>query len=82
MADHLLKELGITGVTLHLNTLGDGGSREAWRAALVDYFRAVKDELSEDSQERLEEPCASSTARIAATSVSSPMRRDRRLPDR
>ena len=54
MADHLLRELGITGVTLHLNTLGDGDSREAWRAALVDYFRAVKDELSEDSQERLE----------------------------
>lgn len=54
MADHLLKELGITGVTLHLNTLGDGDSREAWRAALIDYFRAVKDELSEDSQERLE----------------------------
>ena len=54
MADHLLRELGITGVTLHLNTLGDGDSREAWRAALIDYFRAVKDELSEDSQERLE----------------------------
>jgi len=54
MADQLLKELGITGMTLHLNTLGDGDSREAWRAALVEYFRAVKDELSEDSQERLE----------------------------
>ena len=54
MADQLLKELGVTGVTLHLNTLGDGDSREAWRAALVEYFRAVKDELSEDSQERLE----------------------------
>ena len=55
MADQLLKELGITdGVTLMLNTLGDGASREAWRAALVDYFRAVKGELSEDSQERLE----------------------------
>ncbi|MCA0903668.1 histidine--tRNA ligase [Qipengyuania aquimaris] len=54
MADQLLKELGIEGVTLHLNTLGDGDSREAWRAALVEYFRAVKDELSEDSQERLE----------------------------
>ena len=53
-ADQLLKELGIEGVTLHLNTLGDGDSREAWRAALVEYFRAVKDELSEDSQERLE----------------------------
>ncbi len=55
MADQLLKELGIAdGVTLMLNTLGDGTSREAWRAALVDYFRAVKGELSEDSQERLE----------------------------
>ncbi|MEB3416508.1 histidine--tRNA ligase [Alteriqipengyuania sp. WL0013] len=54
MADQLLKEVGIEGVTLHLNTLGDGDSREAWRAALVEHFRAVKDELSEDSQERLE----------------------------
>ena len=55
MADQLLKELGISeGVTLTLNTLGDGESREAWRAALIDYFRAVKGELSEDSQERLE----------------------------
>ncbi len=55
MADQLLKELGIAeGVTLMLNTLGDGASRDAWRAALVDYFRAVKGELSEDSQDRLE----------------------------
>ncbi len=54
MADQLLKELGIEGVTLHLNTLGDGDSRDAWRGALVEHFRAVKNELSEDSQERLE----------------------------
>ncbi|HMO68218.1 MAG TPA: histidine--tRNA ligase [Novosphingobium sp.] len=55
MADQLLKELGIAdGVTLMLNTLGDGASREAWRNALVKHFRAVKGELSEDSQERLE----------------------------
>jgi len=55
MADQILKELGIAdGVTLHLNTLGDAPSREAWRAALIEYFRAVKGELSEDSQERLE----------------------------
>jgi len=53
MADQLLKELGIEGVTLHLNTLGDAESREAWRAGLVDYFGKVKGELSEDSQERL-----------------------------
>jgi histidyl-tRNA synthetase len=54
MADQLLRELGINDVTLHLNTLGDAESREAWRAALVDYFRAAKDQLSEESQERLE----------------------------
>jgi len=55
MADQIIRELGIAeGVTLHLNTLGDAPSREAWRAALVDYFLGVKAELSEDSQERLE----------------------------
>ncbi|NNC52562.1 MAG: histidine--tRNA ligase [Erythrobacter sp.] len=54
MADQIIRELGITDVTLHLNTLGDADSREAWRAALVEHFRAVKGELSEDSQERLE----------------------------
>ncbi|MBO6642015.1 MAG: histidine--tRNA ligase [Altererythrobacter sp.] len=54
MADQIIRELGIEGVTLHLNTLGDAESRDAWRGALVEYFRAVKDELSEDSQERLE----------------------------
>ncbi|MGI9377374.1 MAG: histidine--tRNA ligase [Tsuneonella suprasediminis] len=55
MADQLLKELGIAdGVTLQLNTLGDGDSREAWRAALIEFFSAHKAELSEDSQDRLE----------------------------
>ena len=55
MADQLLKELGIAdGVTLQLNTLGDGVSREAWRAALVEYFEAHRASLSEDSQDRLE----------------------------
>ncbi|ROT96593.1 histidine--tRNA ligase [Altererythrobacter sp. FM1] len=55
MADQLLKELGIAdGVTLQLNTLGDGDSREAWRAALIEYFSAHRAELSEDSQDRLE----------------------------
>ncbi len=54
MADQLLRELGITGVTLQLNTLGDADSRDAWRAALVEYFREVSGELSEDSQKRLE----------------------------
>ncbi|QZH74008.1 MAG: histidine--tRNA ligase [Erythrobacter sp.] len=53
MADQLLRELGIEGVTLHLNTLGDGDSREAWRAALVEYFMGHVLSLSEESALRL-----------------------------
>ena len=53
-ADQLLKELGISeGVTLQLNTLGDAGSREAWRAELIAHFEAHRADLSEDSLERL-----------------------------
>src|SRR5437868_7232244 len=51
----LLLELRIAdGVTLELDTLGDPATRDAWRAALVDYFRAQRDSLSEDSVDRLE----------------------------
>jgi histidyl-tRNA synthetase len=54
LADQLLKELGVSeGVTLNLNTLGDGPSRDAWRAALIAHFEAHQDQLSEDSVERL-----------------------------
>jgi histidyl-tRNA synthetase len=53
-ADQLLRELRISyGVTLTLNTLGDAPSREAWRAGLIAHFEARRDELSEDSQNRL-----------------------------
>jgi histidyl-tRNA synthetase len=53
-ADQLLKELKIDdGITLKLNTLGDGGSRAAWRAALIEHFEAHRGELSEDSLTRL-----------------------------
>jgi histidyl-tRNA synthetase len=55
MADQILKELGVAdGVTLLLNTLGDAASRDAWRTALVEYFRDHRACLSEDSQDRLE----------------------------
>ena len=51
----LLLELGIgDGVTLELNTLGDPETREAWRDALIDYFRSHQDQLSDDSKDRLE----------------------------
>ncbi len=50
----LLAELGITGVTLKLNTLGDVASRDAWRAQLVEHFASHRADLSEDSQARLD----------------------------
>ena len=52
-ADQLLRELRIEGVVLKLNTLGDGESRDRWRAALVAHFETHRDELSEDSLRRL-----------------------------
>jgi histidyl-tRNA synthetase len=54
LADQLLKELGIDGAILQLNTLGDPETRAAWRDALFEHFTAHKDALSEDSQARLE----------------------------
>ncbi len=54
LADQLLKELGIEGAVLQLNTLGDPETRAAWRDALYEHFSAHKDALSEDSHARLE----------------------------
>ncbi len=53
-ADQLLKELGISGAILKLNTLGDPETRSAWRDALHEHFRGHASALSEDSQTRLE----------------------------
>lgn len=53
-ADLLLTELGVSGVTLQLNTLGDAETRDAWRAALVAHFSAHRDVLSAESLWRLE----------------------------
>jgi histidyl-tRNA synthetase len=52
-ADQLLKELGVDPI-LKLNTLGDPETRDAWRGALLEHFRAHAGELSEDSRDRLE----------------------------
>ena len=50
----ILASLGVGGaVTLELNTLGDGPSRAAYRAALVEYFTAHEARLSPDSRARL-----------------------------
>ncbi|HEX8481324.1 MAG TPA: histidine--tRNA ligase [Allosphingosinicella sp.] len=55
MGAQLLSELGIGArVDLKLNTLGDPATRDAWRGALVEYFRDHRDDLSEESRLRLE----------------------------
>jgi histidyl-tRNA synthetase len=54
LADQLLKELGIEGTILQLNTLGDPETRAAWRDSLYEHFRGHAGALSEDSQARLE----------------------------
>ena len=53
-ADQLLKELGITGAVLKLNTLGDPETRARWRDALFEHFSGKADALSEESRDRLE----------------------------
>ncbi|GBQ10635.1 histidine--tRNA ligase [Swaminathania salitolerans] len=55
MARDILVALGLGGcVTLELNTLGDVESRQAWREALIAYFRAHEAALSEESRLRLD----------------------------
>ncbi len=47
----LLMELGIDGVSLKLNTLGDAESRDAWRRQLIAHFSDA--DISRESRERL-----------------------------
>ncbi len=50
----ILQALGIDDATLELNSLGDTESRDAYRAALVEYFNDHRNALSDDSRTRLE----------------------------
>jgi histidyl-tRNA synthetase len=55
LGHRMLKALGIGNrVTLEINTLGDLESRARYRGALVDYYSKRREELSEDSQRRLD----------------------------
>ncbi len=52
----LLERLGVASATkLHLNSLGDPADRDGYSKALVDYFNAHENKLSEDSRRRLRE---------------------------
>jgi histidyl-tRNA synthetase len=48
-------EAGVGEVVAYLNSIGDAVCRPGYRAALVDYFTARSDRLSDDSRRRLQE---------------------------
>ena len=50
----LLQILGLKGVKVKINSLGDKESRDNYRKALIDYFKPHITELCEDCNERLE----------------------------
>lgn len=49
----IYRELGLPNLQLHLNSVGSGEARAAYRAALVDYLEPYRPELDADSVERL-----------------------------
>lgn len=53
LAHTLLQRLGITNVTLHINSLGCPDCRRRYNRVLTDYFESRKDKLCPTCQERL-----------------------------
>ncbi len=53
MLHRLWRMLGLDGIALHINSIGDPEERRAHRADLVDYFSAHAAVLDADSQRRL-----------------------------
>jgi histidyl-tRNA synthetase len=54
LGERLWRTLGISGVSLEINTLGSASARAAFRDALRDYLAAHVDALDSDSQRRLQ----------------------------
>lgn len=55
MALDFFDQLGIKGLRLVINSLGDQETRQAYRQALIDYLVPFEEELSADSKRRLHE---------------------------
>jgi histidyl-tRNA synthetase len=53
LAWDLLAELGVGGLSLEINSLGDHDDRVRYRAALVAYLEQRREQLDPDSQQRL-----------------------------
>lgn len=54
LADTLLRELGVRGVSLHINSIGCPECRPAYREKLVKYLRENSDKLCDTCRSRLE----------------------------
>ena len=54
LAYDFLSELGIEGITLHINSIGCPNCRPKYKSALVEYFSGRKDELCDTCRTRLE----------------------------
>jgi histidyl-tRNA synthetase len=55
MSARMWQRLGISQISLEINSLGTPQARVRYREALVEYFSGVKNELDEDSIRRLEQ---------------------------
>jgi len=54
MLHHLCTALGLDGIAVRLNTLGDRESRQAYRGVLVEYLTARQGELCESCRGRIQ----------------------------
>jgi histidyl-tRNA synthetase len=54
VAMNWFRELGLKGVSLQLNTIGDANCRPAYREALVAFLEPIREQLSYDSRRRLD----------------------------
>lgn len=54
LADTLLRELGIKGIKLHINSIGCPECRPAYRERLVEYLTTNRDKLCDTCKARLE----------------------------
>ena len=48
------QEIGLVGLEVQLNSLGDPADRADYRAALVDFLSGIADRLSDDSRRRID----------------------------
>jgi histidyl-tRNA synthetase len=55
LGERYIRERGIRDYMLHLNSIGDGNCRPAYREELVRYFEPYLDRLDEDCRNRLQQ---------------------------